>query len=64
MLQKIEMVENNRSETNPAMVAFILNNRSLIDQLNTLTPEEFDNLNKGKDISRVLAERELINKFG
>ena len=64
MLEKIASIEVSNIETNTEMKAFIIKNQSYFEQIATFDPVDFQRLNQGVPISSVLAEKELVRKFG
>ena len=64
MLEKIATIEVSNIETNTEMKAFIIKNQSYFEQIATFDPVDFQRLNQGVPISSVLAEKELVRKFG
>ena len=64
MLEKIRSIELSNIETNTEMKAFIIKNQSYFEQIATFDPVDFQRLNQGVPISSVLAEKELVRKFG
>jgi hypothetical protein len=64
MLEKIATIEISNIETNTEMKAFIIKNQSYFEQIATFDPVDFQRLNQGVPISSVLAEKELVRKFG
>lgn len=64
MLEKIASIEVSNIETNNEMKTFIIKNQSYFEQIATFDPVDFQRLNQGVSISSVLAEKELVRKFG
>lgn len=63
MLQKIETLEISHIESNEAIEQFIVENKSWLEQIADLTPDEFSKYNGGMSLSDILLEREIIKKF-
>jgi hypothetical protein len=64
MITKLESLEVSNIESNHQLESFIHNNRSWLEQIETLTTEEFERFNSGTPIDDILLERELLKKFG
>ena len=64
MLQKIKLIEVNNIESNKELEAFIINNQFYFEQIALFDQADFQRLNQGASISTVLAEKEIVRKFG
>ncbi len=64
MLQKIKVIEVNNKESNKELEAFIINNQLYFEQIALFDQADFQRLNQGAPISTVLAEKEIVKKFG
>ena len=64
MLEKISAIEASNREIHPAIEAFIIENKSLLESLSTFSYAEYNRLNQGMTVSEVLLEREILRKFG
>ncbi|MEO6255048.1 MAG: hypothetical protein ABIO79_17190 [Ferruginibacter sp.] len=64
MLQKIKTIEGNSIESNKELEAFIINNQFYFEQIASFDQADFHRLNQGASISTVLAEKEIVRKFG
>ncbi len=64
ILQKIKAIEVSNIESNKELVAFIINNQAYFEQIALFNQGDFQRLNQGVSISGVLAEKEIVRKFG
>ncbi|MCW3088920.1 MAG: hypothetical protein JWQ78_2306 [Sediminibacterium sp.] len=64
ILAKIETVEISHLECQPALEAFIIENKTQLETISSLTNEEFQLLNRGTPLADLLLEREILRKFG
>ncbi len=64
MLQKIKAIEVSNIESNKELEAFIIKNQSYFEQIALFNQGDFQRLNQGVSISGVLAEKEIVRKFG
>jgi hypothetical protein len=64
MIQKIEQIEEAQKIKSGNLSAFISDNKTRIDALETLTPNEFTVLNKGTELRLILEERDFLKKYG
>jgi len=64
MLDKITTIELSNIETNREIEAFIVKNQSYFEQIAGFDQNDFQRLNSGVSITGVLAEKELVRKFG
>lgn len=64
MLEKIATIEASNIESHPAIEAFIITNKSLLEHISGFDQEEFNSLNKGVSAEDILLEREILRKFG
>jgi hypothetical protein len=63
MIEKIESIEISNIETHSSIESFIIDNKVWLEQISTLTNEEFGRYNAGMAISDILLEREILKKF-
>lgn len=63
MLDKIATLEISEIESSPSMEAFIIENKTALEQITQLTREEFARYNAGMSIEDLLLEREILKKF-
>ncbi len=63
MLEKIESLEKAHFECSPSIETFLTDNKEELEQIATLTPEEFGKYTGGMTISEILLEREILKKF-
>ncbi|MBK8495776.1 MAG: hypothetical protein IPL50_12770 [Chitinophagaceae bacterium] len=64
MLEKIKTIEVSNIESNNELVAFIVKNKAYFEQVAQLDQADFQRLNEGASLKTVLAEKELVRKFG
>lgn len=64
ILQKIKAIEVSNIESNKELVAFIINNQAYFERIALFNQGDFQRLNQGVSISGVLAEKEIVRKFG
>ena len=64
MLQKIKIIEANNIESNKELETFIIKNQLYFEQIALFDQADFQRLNQGASISTVLAEKEIVRKFG
>ena len=64
MIEKIEAIEASHLINNPVLERFVLENKSRLENLLTLTNEEFNRLNQNNTVEELLLEREILRKFG
>jgi hypothetical protein len=64
MLQKIKIIEVNSIKSNKELEGFIIKNQSYFEQIASFDQGDFERLNQGASIQTVLAEREIVRKFG
>ncbi len=64
MLDKIATIEVANIESNKELEAFIIKNQAYFDQISQFHQADFQRLNQGASISNVLAEKEIVRKFG
>lgn len=64
MLQKIKIIEANNIESNKELETFIIKNQLYFEQIALFDQADFQRLNQGASISNVLAEKEIVRKFG
>lgn len=63
MIEKIESIEISSIESHTSIESFIIENKVWLEQISTLTNEEFGRYNAGMAISDILLEREILKKF-
>jgi len=64
MLEKIRSIEVTNIESNPALEAFIIKNQTYFEQVALFDQADFQRLNEGVPLNSVLAEKEIVRKFG
>jgi hypothetical protein len=64
MLEKIRTIEVANIEGNKELEAFIIKNQSYFEQIALFDQVDFQRLNDGVSFKSVLAEKELVRKFG
>ncbi len=64
MLDKIDLIENKSIPFLSANHRFVLERKTDLENMLTLTEEEFNRLNQGNSIADLLLEREILKKFG
>jgi hypothetical protein len=64
MLNKIRTIEVANIESNKELEAFIIKNQAYFEQIAAFNQSDFQRLNQGVSISGVLAEKEIVRKFG
>jgi hypothetical protein len=64
MLEKIRTIEVANIESNTELEDFIIKNRVYFEQIASFNQADFHRLNQGVSISSVLAEKEIVRKFG
>lgn len=64
MLAKIESIEAANIESHPAIENFLINNKTLLENISGFDHAEFNSLNQGSSVEDVLLEREILRKFG
>ncbi|MEO8770487.1 MAG: hypothetical protein ABI402_10395 [Ferruginibacter sp.] len=64
MLGKIEGIINSNIVSEPSLEKFIIDNRTDLEKLKTLSSEQFLRINKGMNLSDLFLEQEIIRKFG
>jgi hypothetical protein len=64
MLQKIESIEISNIESNHQLESFVSNNKKWLEEIQTLSAEEFAKFNSGISLEDVLLERVLFKKYG
>lgn len=63
MIEKIESIEISSIKSHNSIESFIIENKVWLEQISTLTNEEFSRYNAGMAISEILLEREILKKF-
>jgi hypothetical protein len=64
MLDKITTIEVANIESNKELEAFIIKNQVYFEQIAAFDQADFQRLNQGASINTVLAEKEIVRKFG
>ena len=64
MTRKISEIEIASIVSEPALEDFLINHKEELEQLASLSPEEFASLNKGTSLADIFLEREILRKFG
>jgi hypothetical protein len=64
MLDKIKTIEVSNIESNSSLEEFIIKNQAYFDQIATLGKVDFLRLNDGISYKDILAEKELVRKYG
>lgn len=65
MLDKINQLEaNSIQQNNQGVETFLTNQKEWLEQVATLTKEEFARFNEGTSIENLMKERALLKKFG
>lgn len=64
MIEKIGRIEVSQIASNRPLENFILQHKEYIDTVYTLEKDELAKMNRGISIEEIMAERELIKKFG
>ncbi len=64
MIDKLAIIEVSNMESHPAIENFIINNKEHLENIATLSKEEFKKFNLGISLNDILLEREILSKFG
>ncbi len=64
MIDKINEVEVSNIESQPHLENFIIQNKEHLENIGSLSKDEFNKLNKGVQLKDILLEREILRKFG
>jgi hypothetical protein len=64
MLEKIKNIEDAALTDTEKLSGFIAENRTYLEKLEALAPYEYDKLNAGTSIERVMEENNLLKRFG
>jgi hypothetical protein len=64
MINKLLQIEVSNIECHPAIENFIINNKEHLENIATLSQDEFEKFNNGISLKHILLEREIIRKFG
>lgn len=64
MIEKIITLEICSIISEPYLEGFLTRMRSEIEELSSLTNEEFNSINKGVSLNDILLEKEILKKFG
>jgi len=63
MLEKLRAIEAQHVDVPDSVYAFLKNKKERIEQIQALTTDELDQLNRGTDLNQILLEREILKKF-
>lgn len=63
MLEKLQSIENQYVGVPDTVVEFLVDQKQRIDQIQGLTAEELNEMNRGTDLKQILLEREILKKF-
>lgn len=64
MLAKIEQIEVSNIVSEPLLENFIIERKQEFEAISNLDASEFNQLNKGRTLSDILLEKEILKKFG
>jgi len=64
MIDKLEAMELEAMEPNPKLESFIIQNKDWLEQIPSLSKEEFSRFTEGTTVKDLLLEREILKKFG
>lgn len=64
MLEKIRTIEVANIESNKELEGFIIKNQPYFEQIALLDKDDFQRLNNGVPFKSILAEKEIVRKFG
>lgn len=64
LVKKIEEIEFSQIEGNITLENFIIENKTIIESAISFSSYEFNKLNEGIPFEEIMAERELLKKFG
>jgi hypothetical protein len=64
MLQKLATIEAANLHSHPAIENYLIENKEHLEQVASLSKEEFALFNAGTSVKDILLEREILRKFG
>ncbi|MEO7766940.1 MAG: hypothetical protein ABIS01_05920 [Ferruginibacter sp.] len=64
MINKINQIEATNLIAEPTVENFLISNKNDLDQISSLSREEFNHLNGGVSLFDILLERDILKKFG
>jgi hypothetical protein len=64
MIEKLALIEVSNIESHPAIENFIIKNKEHLENISTLSRDEFEKFNLGVSLKNILLEREILKKFG
>jgi hypothetical protein len=64
MIKKLTEIVVSNIQSDPAIENFIINNREHLENIASLSKDEFEKLNQGISLRDILLEREILKKFG
>lgn len=64
MLEKLTVLETQNSTAPPSIEAYLVENKTNLEQICSLTKEEFLQYSQGTPVADLLLEREILRKFG
>lgn len=64
MLEKISAIEQAEGIVPQPLQAFLIERGPWLQKVETLSPDEFNSLNRGSSVDEILLEREILRKFG
>ena len=64
MMERIELIEEQQKVASGSLSGFLQDNKSMINNLATLTPAEYASLNKGMELRQILEERAFLKRYG
>lgn len=63
MLEKLRVIETQHVDVPDTLYEFLTTKKEGLEQIQTLTADELDQLNRGTDLKQILLEREILKKF-
>ena len=63
MLEKLHSIEVQHVEVADSVYLFLKTQKERIEQIQGLTTDELDQLNRGTALQQILLEREILKKF-
>lgn len=64
MIEKLTQIEVSSRVSYPAIENFIINNKEHLENIATLSRDEFEQFNQGVSVKDILLEREILKRFG
>lgn len=64
MIEKINQLEISNIECNESILAFMNSNKNHLENIASLSNDEFNRFNQGMALEDILLEREMLKKFG